>query len=275
MGQLLHLFESPNRFGLPAFYTLHVWAWKENPNGAFVNWQGTSGIVTKLAVQLWPKPSHSKRLFVFVGDLAGCFALVRELSHASLCSDLSAITWPLGKMVFGVDNPRSRDPGEPEIFVYLDVGAGDEAGLRYKERAVRRIVSRHDRSGLDVQATLSIDELIEVTPSLGRFAEAQAAFARAVETSPSPRILHEWALAAAEAGDDQTAQSAYRRNLEKDPTSVLGWQGLAAASMRLRDVSEAKRAATELVRHDPENEIGQAILAEIARQEALAPAPPR
>lgn len=38
MGQLLHLFESPNRFGLPAFYTLHVWAWKENPNGAFVNW---------------------------------------------------------------------------------------------------------------------------------------------------------------------------------------------------------------------------------------------
>jgi hypothetical protein len=38
MGQFFHLFESPNRFGLPAFYTLHVWAWKENPNGAFVNW---------------------------------------------------------------------------------------------------------------------------------------------------------------------------------------------------------------------------------------------
>ena len=37
-GQLFHLFESPNRFGLPAFYTLHVWAWRDNPNGAFVNW---------------------------------------------------------------------------------------------------------------------------------------------------------------------------------------------------------------------------------------------
>jgi hypothetical protein len=37
-GQLLHLFESPNRFGLPAFYTLHVWAWKNNPTGMFVNW---------------------------------------------------------------------------------------------------------------------------------------------------------------------------------------------------------------------------------------------
>ena len=38
MGQLLHLFESPNRFGLPNFYTLHVWAWKENPTGTFSNW---------------------------------------------------------------------------------------------------------------------------------------------------------------------------------------------------------------------------------------------
>ena len=38
MGQIFHYFEAPNRFGLNAFYTLHVWAWKENPNGAFVNW---------------------------------------------------------------------------------------------------------------------------------------------------------------------------------------------------------------------------------------------
>jgi len=37
-GQLMHLIESPNRYGLPAFYTLHVWAWKPNPTGAFVNW---------------------------------------------------------------------------------------------------------------------------------------------------------------------------------------------------------------------------------------------
>jgi hypothetical protein len=37
-GQLLHFFEAPNRFGLPPFYTLHVWAWKENPTGMFSNW---------------------------------------------------------------------------------------------------------------------------------------------------------------------------------------------------------------------------------------------
>lgn len=38
MGQLFHLIEAPNRYGLPAFYTLHVWAWKDSPTGMFVNW---------------------------------------------------------------------------------------------------------------------------------------------------------------------------------------------------------------------------------------------
>jgi len=37
-GQIFHYFPAPNRFGLPAFYTLHVWAWKDNPTGTFVNW---------------------------------------------------------------------------------------------------------------------------------------------------------------------------------------------------------------------------------------------
>ncbi|MBB6096281.1 hypothetical protein HNQ60_005203 [Povalibacter uvarum] len=37
-GQIFHYYSAPNRYGLPAFYTLHVWAWKDNPTGAFVNW---------------------------------------------------------------------------------------------------------------------------------------------------------------------------------------------------------------------------------------------
>ena len=29
---------SPNRYGLPGFYELHVWAWRDNPQGSFVDW---------------------------------------------------------------------------------------------------------------------------------------------------------------------------------------------------------------------------------------------
>jgi hypothetical protein len=37
-GHLLNLVGEPNRYRLPAFYELHVWAWERNPNGAFADW---------------------------------------------------------------------------------------------------------------------------------------------------------------------------------------------------------------------------------------------
>ena len=36
-GNLFSFTGSPNRYGLPAFYELHVWAWRENPTGAFAD----------------------------------------------------------------------------------------------------------------------------------------------------------------------------------------------------------------------------------------------
>jgi hypothetical protein len=38
MGQLFHFAAGPNRYGPTAFYELHVWAWKDNPHGAFADW---------------------------------------------------------------------------------------------------------------------------------------------------------------------------------------------------------------------------------------------
>jgi hypothetical protein len=37
-GQVFHYTGSPNRYGLPAFYALHVWVWKHNPSGMFADW---------------------------------------------------------------------------------------------------------------------------------------------------------------------------------------------------------------------------------------------
>jgi hypothetical protein len=37
-GQLFHLSGAPNRYGIPAFYELHVWAWRSNPDGVFADW---------------------------------------------------------------------------------------------------------------------------------------------------------------------------------------------------------------------------------------------
>jgi len=36
-NQLFSFVNAPNRYGLPPFYELHVWAWKPNPAGTFAD----------------------------------------------------------------------------------------------------------------------------------------------------------------------------------------------------------------------------------------------
>lgn len=37
-GHLANFIGEPNRYALPALYELHVWAWEDNPNGSFADW---------------------------------------------------------------------------------------------------------------------------------------------------------------------------------------------------------------------------------------------
>ena len=37
-GHRFNITRAPNRYGLPAFYSLHAWIWKHNPAGMFVMW---------------------------------------------------------------------------------------------------------------------------------------------------------------------------------------------------------------------------------------------
>jgi hypothetical protein len=37
-GHLMNYVGAPNRYGLDAFYELHVWAWEDNPEGSFADW---------------------------------------------------------------------------------------------------------------------------------------------------------------------------------------------------------------------------------------------
>jgi hypothetical protein len=37
-GQVFQFVGAPNRFNIPSFFELHVWAWRDNPQGAFVDW---------------------------------------------------------------------------------------------------------------------------------------------------------------------------------------------------------------------------------------------
>jgi hypothetical protein len=50
-GQSFMLTPADNRYGLPAFYSLHAWIWKDNPSGLFSMWNP--------AVSCTPSPAEA------------------------------------------------------------------------------------------------------------------------------------------------------------------------------------------------------------------------
>ncbi|HTO89656.1 MAG TPA: tetratricopeptide repeat protein [Candidatus Sulfotelmatobacter sp.] len=86
---------------------------------------------------------------------------------------------------------------------------------------------------------------------LQRWEASATAFAHAAETAPSPRILHQWAVAETEEGHYPAAQKIYRRMLEKSPDDLNAWSGLAAVSSQLGDTTTTREAALQMLRLQP------------------------
>jgi hypothetical protein len=106
---------------------------------------------------------------------------------------------------------------------------------------------------------------------LQRWDAAAEGFSHAAETSPSPRILQEWALSETMRGRYAFSQQVYRRMLEKSPENALGWVGLATVSLRAGDLPEAARAANELLRLQPGSRKALRILDQVALRRTAAP----
>jgi FAD/FMN-containing dehydrogenase len=138
--------------------------------GLFVSWQGTTGLVTKLAVQLKPDPPKRKRLFILTYDRATTYELMRRLARLKIFDDIGGLSWPTGKMLYGVAHPREKDPNEPEFFTYLDVSAYSGRQLRLMLEMVLEVLVELREKGAEIEDPFDIETLCTVAPELERFA---------------------------------------------------------------------------------------------------------
>jgi FAD/FMN-containing dehydrogenase len=136
--------------------------------GLFLSWQGTTGIVSKLAVQLWPAPAFRERAFVLAYDRAATLRALRELPRLDVLDDLGGLSWPTGKLLFGVHHPKERDPAEPEFFFYLDIGASGQQLLDEKWRIVHRYLGQLRSEGLRIENPLDLPTLLRIEPRFER-----------------------------------------------------------------------------------------------------------
>ncbi len=139
--------------------------------GLLVSWQGTTGIVTKMAFQLWPEPPHRQRLFILVYDRNIAFRAMRDLCRLQICDDVGGLSWTTGKMLFGVQKPAERDPGEPEFFLYLDLTGQNPRELELRLELLNNYLESLEAEGHQLEKPLDIKTLVRLNPEFNKLAD--------------------------------------------------------------------------------------------------------
>lgn len=137
----------------------------------FLNSFGTGGVVTKAAVQLWPKPVFEERFFVLCRDVAGTDSLMRELAKSGLPDDIGVLSWPLGKLLFGNTKPLYRGDDEPLFFVYTSLSSPRQAILEEKVAFLDEAVAKQKSAGHGMEMPLGVSDLLQIEPSFAKFSE--------------------------------------------------------------------------------------------------------
>lgn len=117
-------------------------------SGLFLGWQGTTGIVTKMSVSLWPKPKHGVSLHYQFMDLPGVYDFLRVISRTRIPDDLIGTSFALGKVSrIAADHQKAslypalkRAPGEPEFTTSLEVTGNTQGELDAKLKVLEEVI---------------------------------------------------------------------------------------------------------------------------------------
>ncbi|MFX0108923.1 MAG: FAD-binding oxidoreductase [Candidatus Hodarchaeota archaeon] len=108
--------------------------------GLFAGWQGMTGIVTKIALQLWPKPKHIQYAALFTFGEISTTDLLQAIARSQLADDVDAMSLSLVKMLLGVPPPVEAFDGEPDYGTMLTISGSTSREVEEKLCVIERIV---------------------------------------------------------------------------------------------------------------------------------------
>ncbi|MBD3228585.1 MAG: FAD-binding protein [Candidatus Lokiarchaeota archaeon] len=90
----------------------------------FICWQGMSGFVTKLAVELHPKSAIDDKLWVVVCfDAKSTTEVMYQLGRLELIDDISTVSVETAHLWYEMPKPIRLVPGEPKFVILLTISA--------------------------------------------------------------------------------------------------------------------------------------------------------
>ena len=122
--------------------------------GLFLGWQGATGIITKMAVSLWPKPKHALTMHFQFMDLESAYEFFRVMARTRIPDDMIGTSFALGKVsrIAMEHNKASlypaliRAPGEPEFTASVEISGNTEGELNAKLKVVEEVVKANLKS---------------------------------------------------------------------------------------------------------------------------------
>lgn len=116
--------------------------------GLFLGWQGATGIITKMAVSVWPKVDHTASLNFQLGSAGDAYRLIRALARSRVPDDVISTSFALGKVSMramqgehaNIYPAPEKKPGEPELTVSVEVSGNTKEELDAKIHVIEKIV---------------------------------------------------------------------------------------------------------------------------------------
>ncbi len=113
-------------------------------DGLFLGWQGTTGVITKMAVSLWPNPPYNLAVTFMPMDLEGANEILQAIIRTRIPDDLIGTSFALNKAgVAAYEHKKMslypairRLPNEPEFVITAEITGNTEKELNAKVEAV-------------------------------------------------------------------------------------------------------------------------------------------
>lgn len=128
--------------------------------GLFLGWQGTTGVITKMAVSVWPKPKYTKAMSFSLAEMDGAYDLVKAISRTRIPDDITGGSFAWQKMErlaaqhekISVYPAYIRSADEPEFGINATITGNTENELNAKVEAITEVVNElKDINLMDIQ----------------------------------------------------------------------------------------------------------------------------
>jgi len=117
-------------------------------DGLFLGWQGTTGVITKMAVSLWPNPKYGTAVTYMPMDMEGANEIFQAIIRTRIPDDLIGTSFALKKVGLLAYNhqkapmypAQERLPEEPEFVITAEITGNTENELNAKVEALEESV---------------------------------------------------------------------------------------------------------------------------------------